>query len=148
MVLESALVSSEIRKGLEVSPEADLQTSYVAYLCLVWVSLFGNADLRKGLLSSSEEVTIDHSQCKSSWSCMNCVCLLIDVGGGSSEAGSNLESFRGCCLTHSSKCSLSQQAISYGLVNLGLSCLNWVSWMCFWEMDPTELSCLRLAGFW
>lgn len=148
MVVESALVSSEIRKGLEQSPETDLRTSYVAYLCLLWVSLFGNAGLRKGLLSSNEEVTIDHSQCKSSWSRMNCVCLLIDVGGGSSKTRSNLESFRVCCLTHSNKCSLYQQAISYRLMNLGLSCLNWVSWMCFREMDQTELSCRRLGGFW
>lgn len=47
--------------------------------------LLSNADLGKGLLSSNEEVTIDRSQCKSSRRCMNCVCLLIDVGGGSSE---------------------------------------------------------------
>lgn len=124
MVEESALVLSEIRKGLEVPPETDLQTSCVAYLCLLWVSLFGNADLRKGLLSSSEEVTIDHSQCRSSRSCMNCVYLVIDVGGGSSRTGSNLESVRVCCLTHSNTCSLYQQALSYGLMNFGIKLLE------------------------
>ena len=97
----------------------------------MWVSLFGNAGLREGLSSSNEEVTIDHRRCKSSCSCMNCVRLLIDVGGGSSETGNNLESFTVCCLAHSNKCSLYQQAVSYGLVNLGMRCLNWVSWMCF-----------------
>lgn len=62
MVLEFTLVSSEIRKGLEVSLETDQQTN--CGISLFGVSPFGNANLRKGLLSSTEEVTIDQSQCK------------------------------------------------------------------------------------
>lgn len=98
------------------------------HICLVWVSLTGNADLKKGLLSSSE-VTIDHPWCKSSRWCTNCV----PTEGWrreSSPRGSNLERFSLRCMTHSNECSVFQQASS-----CGFSCLNWVSGMCFWEID-------------
>lgn len=54
--------------------------SVVAYLCWVWVSMFGNACLGKGLLSN-QEVTMDHSWCESSWSCTDDVSLLIQEEG-------------------------------------------------------------------
>lgn len=121
----------------------------VWHICLVWVSLFGNADLRKGLLSSSGEVTIDHPQCKSSWWCTNCVCLRRDGGGESSPTGSYLERFSLCCVTHSNECSVFQQASSWRL-----SCLNWVSGMYFWERDQKAvlsrwiLAILGAVMFW
>lgn len=145
MVLESAIPSPETRKGLEASLETGLQTSCVAYLCLVSVSLFGNAGLWKRLLSSSEEVTIDHSQCRSSWCCMNYVPT--DRWRRELQNVEQLGKLWVCCLTHSSKCSLYQQAVPYGLVSLILSCVNGVSWVRCQEVDPGLSGCiLVIAG--